>query len=145
MTEAPPSPIPPEPTREDVDHVRLLSIFHYVLGGLVGLFALFPLIHVALGVAVMVGAMPADDGGEQMPALVGLIFVVVGGAMVAVGEAIAIAMLLAGGKLRRHEGYTFCQVVAGIACIIVPFGTVLGVFTLLVLNRSSVRTMFGRA
>jgi hypothetical protein len=33
-------------------------------------------------------------------------------------------------------------VVAGIECIVMPFGTVLGVFTLVVLSRESVKTLF---
>jgi hypothetical protein len=33
---------------------------------------------------------------------------------------------------------------AGIACVFMPFGTVLGVFTIIVLMRDSVRRLFGR-
>ena len=36
----------------------------------------------------------------------------------------------------------FCTVVSGIACMFMPFGTVLGVFALIVLNRPSVRKRF---
>jgi len=34
--------------------------------------------------------------------------------------------------------------VAGAACLMMPFGTVLGVFTIIVLMRESVKEMFGR-
>jgi hypothetical protein len=37
----------------------------------------------------------------------------------------------------------YCLVVAGIECIFMPFGTVLGVFTIIVLMRPSVRNLFG--
>ena len=36
----------------------------------------------------------------------------------------------------------YCLVVAAIECLFIPFGTVLGVFTIVVLNRSSVRSLF---
>jgi hypothetical protein len=41
------------------------------------------------------------------------------------------------------EEYTFCLVMAGVACMFMPFGTVLGVFTIIVLLRDSVKELFG--
>jgi hypothetical protein len=41
---------------------------------------------------------------------------------------------------RKH--YTFCLVMAGVECLFMPFGTVLGVFTILVLNRQTVKELF---
>ncbi len=35
---------------QDLEHLRLLSIFHYVVGGIAGLFACFPCIHLVLGI-----------------------------------------------------------------------------------------------
>jgi hypothetical protein len=35
-----------------------------------------------------------------------------------------------------------CFAMAGVECIFMPFGTVLGVFTILVLNRQSVKELF---
>jgi len=60
-----------------------------------------------------------------------------------VGLAFCILLILSGRYLRRHVNYTFCLVMAGVACIFMPFGTVLGVFTILVLVRPSVKTAFG--
>ena len=48
----------------------------------------------------------------------------------------------AGRCLRRRRRYTFCLVVAAISCAFVPFGTVLGIFTLVVLTRPGVKPMF---
>ena len=36
----------------------------------------------------------------------------------------------------------YCLVMAGIECLFMPFGTVLGVFTIIVLMRESVKEMF---
>ena len=41
---------------------------------------------------------------------------------------------------RRHR--TFSLIVAGINCLGIPLGTILGVFTLIVLLRPSVRTLY---
>jgi len=44
--------------------------------------------------------------------------------------------------LKRRVSYTFCLVVAGIECILMPFGTVLAVFTIVVLMKDSVKALF---
>jgi hypothetical protein len=57
--------------------------------------------------------------------------------------ALAIAVAMAGSQLKRRAAYNYCLVVAGIECIFMPFGTVLGVLTLIVLMRPSVKALFG--
>jgi hypothetical protein len=53
------------------------------------------------------------------------------------------AFVLANGRfLARREHYTFCVVMAGIECIFMLFGTVLGAFTIAILLRESVRQLF---
>ncbi len=51
-------------------------------------------------------------------------------------------MLLAGRKLARRRSWTFCLVVASIECLFMPYGTVLGVFTIIVLLRPTVKELF---
>ena len=41
----------------DLQHLRLLSIFYYVLSGLAALCALFPVIHLVIGILVVAGAI----------------------------------------------------------------------------------------
>jgi hypothetical protein len=49
---------------------------------------------------------------------------------------------LAGRFLARRRHHTFCMVIAAVACTFMPLGTVLGVFSLIVLSRESVRESF---
>ena len=126
---------------EDFQHLRLLSIFHYVVGGIIGICGCFPIIHLTVGIAVVSGAM--DDGGNGPPAAFGWIFVCMAAFMISMFWGAAIAILLAGGKLRDHTSHTFCLVVAAVECMFMPFGTVLGVFTIIVLVRPSVKELFG--
>jgi hypothetical protein len=53
-------------------------------------------------------------------------------------------MAVAGRMLQRRRGYTYCVVMAAIACAFTPIGAVLGVFTLIVLLRPSVKALFRR-
>jgi hypothetical protein len=128
-------------SNQDLDHLRLLSIFHYVVAGVIALFSLFPVIHLAMGLFILFGGF-ADE--EPVPArLIGALFVAFPLVIIACGMTLAICVALAGRYLARRRKYLFCMVVAGIECMFMPFGTVLGVFTIIVLMRDSVKTRFG--
>ena len=124
---------------QDKEHLRLLSIFHYVAGAMTALFACVPLIHLAIGVAMLCGAL---DGKNAPPRALGLLFVIFPIFFILCGWALAVCMIIAGGSLARYQARTYCLVIAAIECIVMPFGTVLGVFTLIVLMRDSVKVLF---
>jgi len=128
---------------QDVDHLRLLSIFHYIIGGIVGLFSLFPLIHLAIGIGILTGAFDNVDQDEPPPELLGWLFVLLPSFFIFMGLAMATCIVVAGRKLSRRTGHLYCLVIAGVECFFIPFGTVLGVLTIVVLTRPSVKTLFG--
>lgn len=134
---------------EDASHLRLLSIFHYVLAGLTALFSLVPLIHVGIGIAALSGAMPLEsNGGAASPdetRLFGWIFIAIGSILILCGLTLAGFMAYAGRCLARQRRHTLCLVVAALACMLMPLGTVLGVFTLIVLLRPEVVASFSAA
>ncbi|MHC4563673.1 MAG: hypothetical protein ACYS8X_13000 [Planctomycetota bacterium] len=128
---------------QDLEHIKLLSIFHYVLGGLVGLFAFFPVIHLVVGIFILTGAF--DGGhGEPPPRFVGLMFVIMASVFILGGWALASCLLVAAGSLRKCRRYMFCFITACVSCIVMPLGTVLGIFTILVLSRPGAKALFGR-
>jgi hypothetical protein len=127
---------------EDQLHLRLLSIFHYVVAGIVGLMALIPVFHLVVGVALMTGAFESE-ADEPAARFAGLFFVIFSTTMIVLGLAFAVLLAMAGRFLAQRRKYTFCLVMAGLACMLVPFGTVLGVFTIVVLMRDSVKQLFG--
>ena len=130
---------------EDLSHLKILSIFHYAVAGIAGLFACFPIFHLALGISMLTGNFFTPGPQSDMPIpfnLFGLMFTLIPAAVIILGWAFAISLALAGYFLSRRQRYLFCLVVAGIACMFMPFGTVLGVFTILVLMRPSVKDLF---
>jgi hypothetical protein len=50
--------------------------------------------------------------------------------------------LISGLCLRARKGRTFSLVVAGVNCLHLPLGTVLGIFTIVILSRESVRELY---
>jgi hypothetical protein len=124
---------------EEEKQLDLLSLFHFIVGGLTAFFACFPLIHVALGLAMICGKF---DGSNAPPPLIGWVFVILGGFFILCGWALAVTILVAGRKLKQRKSRTFCLAVGALECMMMPFGTILGVFTLIVLMKDSTKALF---
>lgn len=124
---------------QDREHLRLLAIFHYVLAGLAAFFGSFPLIHFFVGLAIVRGGADGPAGHVRG---FGYLFMAIGGAFVLLGWTLAVLALLAARRLSDRRDRRFCLVVAGIECLFMPLGTLLGVFTILVLTRESVPALF---
>jgi len=132
---------------QDREHLRLIAIFHYVVAGLAALFSFFPLLYTTVGTIFIFAARhgTAKPGEELPPEFLGWIFAVIGSVLFLIGLAMAICILIAGRSLAFRKRYSFALVMACIECLFVPFGTILGVFTIVVLSRESVRGLFSTA
>ena len=218
-----------ESGRQDLEHLRLLAIFHFIVAAIAACLSLLSVVHIGMGIAMLSGAFnlqsPVDrrvqdatphpgeqerrqaveearrdfeemrrrtaealrgaDGsstpesdprqarwsretrdeverlqraqdalirqhigsGEEFGGLhrmAGWILLGAGTAYLLVGLAFALLLAFAGRSLQKRRRYTYCFVIACIACLFMPVGTVLGVFTIVVLSRTSVKTLFGR-
>lgn len=132
--------------QQDDNNLQLLSIFHYVLGGMVALFSMFPIFHLLFGLLFLCLPLFAEDGNvEDAGAVmaVGGIFVLIPLMIIAIGLCLAGGIITSGRRLAQRIQHNYCLVVAGIECLFMPLGTVLGVFTIIVLSRDSVKEMFG--
>ena len=131
-------------THEDAEHLRLLSIFHFIVAGMQALFASFPIIHFLVGAAMVFLPDTLGETKDGSPAFVGLFFMGFAGLWMLVGFSLAACTVIAGRSLAQRKRYLFCLVMAGIeAATCMPFGTVLGIFTIIVLMRPSVKQAFG--
>jgi hypothetical protein len=141
-----PPPIASEMNR-DQEHLQLLAIFHYVVAGLAALFSFFPLLYTTVGTIFIFAARhgTTKPGEELPPEFLGWIFAVIGSVLFLIGIAMAICILIAGRSLALRKRYSFAIVMSCIECLFVPFGTILGVFTIVVLSRESVRGLFSTA
>ena len=128
----------------DSGQLNLLAIFHYVVAGLAAIFSFFSLLYTAVGVIFIFAARhgTAKPGQELPPEFLGWIFAVLGSVLFVIGIAMAICILIAGRCLSRHRYYSFALVMACIECLFVPFGTILGVFTIIALSRESAKAFF---
>ncbi|MCE5268709.1 MAG: hypothetical protein LLG00_12575 [Planctomycetaceae bacterium] len=133
---------------QDAEHLRLLSIFHYIVAGLAALFACIPIVHLYIGLAMFLAPGSLEHGhkaGPEALRLIGLLSAAIAGVLILLGWTFAVCVFVAGRNLARRRRYTFCLVMAGLLCMFMPFGTVLGVLTIIVLMRPSVKAMFEQA
>ena len=127
----------------DAEHLRLLPVFYWIMGGLSIFLSLYGLIYVAVG--VLFALLPWDATGpasEAPPAFMGWFFVLFGALFILAIGSFAAAQILAGVWIRKRKHRTACLVIAGFTCLSVPFGTALGVLTFIVLLRPSVTPLF---
>jgi hypothetical protein len=128
---------------QDEEHLRLLTIFYYVYAGLAAFFGCVPLIHLTIGIFLLENpSVFGDAKNGPPPALLGYIFAIIGGLLVVIGWTFAVCSFLVARYLVRRKHYLFCLIVSGVNCVQVPFGTALGVFSLIVLLRPQVKAMF---
>ena len=127
---------------DDTQHLKLLSLFHYIVGGAIAAFSSLFLGHVGIGLFALLKPHSFAPGGQEDPAF-GWLFLIIGSLAVLGGWSLATCVVLAGRFIARRKHYMFCVIVAGVEAVLCnPFGTALGVFSLIVLLRSSVKSLF---
>ena len=133
------------PTSQDLEHLQMLSTFHFIIAALAGLFSLLPVIHLAFGMVMIGGGIVGAfaEGPESLVfSAMGCLFTLLPLAIISAGLTYAYFMVKAGRSLVAHENHKLCVVMAAISCAFTPFGTVLGVLTLIVLMRPPVQALF---
>ena len=123
----------------DQEQLRLLAIFHYIVGGLEALFSSIGLIHFFLGLAFLLEPAFFSEGAKSgPPPFFGAIFMVVGGGIVLSGWTIGGLTIYSGRCIAKRVKRTFSIVIGCINCAIFPVGTALGAFTVIVLSRKEI-------
>lgn len=136
------------PGSEDQYHLDLLGTFHWVLAGIAAVAGLFPILHVMFGLFAIVASLAGADAEPEargMGVLMGFLFMTIGTLIIVTFWVIAFCLYLSGSYLKAHKNHMFCMVMSVIMCASFPLGTTLGVFTIVVLVRPSVKRLFGVA
>jgi hypothetical protein len=130
-------------SREDEEQLRILTIAHYVVAGMQALFGCFPVFHLVMGVWMLTS--PAMEKAKDGPpeALFGALFIAFALLWMLTAWSLAGLLVVAARSLAQRRRRTLCLVAAGLEAVMcMPLGTVLGVFTIIVLMRPSVREAF---
>jgi anaerobic C4-dicarboxylate transporter len=128
-----PPPVPDQ-RAADAEHVRLLVIFHYVFAGLGGLGLLF-----LGGHAIVMFTLFFDGQGSGPPPRDLLLYLpVLYGAAALLVLGASLLNFLSARWMKQRKNRTFSLIVAGLNCLQIPLGLVLGIFTFIVLCRPAV-------
>jgi hypothetical protein len=127
---------------EDQNHLRMLSVAHYAFGCIGMVFSFFPILHVVVGWTALTAPEKLGGKGEPLPPFFGWMFLGAGLLAIVLGLTLSISAIISGKKLATREGYWFSFVVACVECMVMPVGTILGVFTIVVLQRDSVKSLY---
>ena len=165
---------------KDADHLRTLSVFHYVVGGITILFSSLFIFHIVFGIMMLrdpgffdrmmpvppavsaPAATPDKTAGAapdatpaptpqsvhrhrqqvEFPPAFGYFAIGAGSVMILLGWTTGALLIYSGRCLARRRQRMFSMIVAGISCLQFPFGTALGIFTLIVLQRPTVQALY---
>jgi len=148
------------PNAEDAEHLSALSIGHFILAGVALLGGVPTLIYGVAGaklidefgsdISMAMGDIPGQPGAnpfggspdtmlQDLNTLVTTMIV----SVVLLALVSAIHLSVVGVKIRQRRWWTFCYLTGWGECLMFPFGTILGIFTIIVLSRTSVKRLFG--
>ncbi|MBK9000521.1 MAG: hypothetical protein IPM35_32780 [Myxococcales bacterium] len=134
---------PYAPNAKDESDLNLLSVLHYVWSALLGCSTLgvigyFVLLGGIFGVSAT--SSGADPTGAAVAAGATLVMGVIVGIFMA---ALFVIHFLAASGLRNRKRRLLIFVASALMCTSVPLGTLLGVFTFIVMGRPGVKALFG--
>jgi len=130
-----------EVRKQDSDLLSIVSIFHFVLGGFQMMISLAGFVYIVMGVLMATGAMDSAKG-EAPPPELGWVFVGIGIVFVLIFITIGLFTIKTGINMRRRQRRTLCIVIDAILCLMVPFGTIVGIFGLVLLTRPEISDEF---
>jgi hypothetical protein len=142
------SPITESQLLQDSEHIRLLAAFHFILRGLALVGIPFICLHYFMMSSVFANPEMWKSAKNVEPQARAFFehffqaFVWFYLFMGVVCLAASILNILSGVFLRQKKHRMFSVIVAGLNCLQIPFGTALGVLTLIVLMRDSVRQSY---
>ena|SRR5579872_6679493 len=134
-----------ESVDRDEEHLRLLKLCYYILAGITALYSLVSLVFLLVAGLMYSGVMQTQAASQVNPRSFAFVFLDIGIAGLILGFGSALSAWLAAVSLRDRRRRTFCIVVAASSCLYIPWGTLIGVSTIIVLNRPAVKAFFAEA
>jgi len=134
--------------RRIAEHIKTLSICHYVYAGLAACGSCLGGFYIAMGALIgeAIKHAPQSDPAKAPPPefvhLFTMLFTGIGVAIVVVALTVAVLCVLSARAMSQRRNRTFSLVVASILCLSVPLGTTLGVFTLVVLTKPAAERLY---
>lgn len=142
----------------DAENLNALALCHFILGGVTAAFSCLFIMHIVIGAMTihnpgMFTPRPMPQAAPSVPPYpyplfppaMGYMFVIMGTIAVLGGWTLGALTAYAGRCMKARRNFLFILIIAGCNCgFVMPLGTVLGVFTFIVLLRPTVKTLFDK-
>lgn len=128
---------------QDESQLNSLALAHYIVGAIGILASCLPLIHVFFGALFIWGGCGFLTETTNAPSpIISWIVFVMGIVWFVFAQIVSVMVIYSGSCLKSHKRYLYSFVTACCACTFFPLGTVLGVLTVMVLSRSTVKELY---
>ncbi|RBP47484.1 hypothetical protein DES53_101281 [Roseimicrobium gellanilyticum] len=135
----------PERDRDE-DHLKMLALFHFIVAGIAAAGFAVTVTHYMIMKSILGSRvqMVTSSSGEELAIITPMPPLMKWGYVFALVLFIGGITLngLSGWFLLKHRHRKFSLATAAFNCVQFPIGTILGVFTFIVLNRSTVRLKY---
>jgi len=125
----------------DDEHLKLLRIGYFITGGITALASMFVLLY-ALFFFFILRVAEQQPAETAPPTFVFWIIGLFGVGFTLALLTIAVLQFVTGQRLKQRRSRMFCMIIAAITCVHIPYGTLLGIGTFLVLGRPTTQEMF---
>lgn len=134
------TPTPPAPATAGLDDLQFLAMFHYSVGAMAAMVALVPALHLFVVTSMTPAGAPVDTFTVRLFGEPGA--AVLAGFLLVFGLALGGLLIAAGMKMAKGRDLRFCIFASALGFLFVPFGTMLGLVTLPLLRKPSMRVHF---
>jgi len=130
----------------DGEHLKLLSVFHYIQGAFTILTASFFILHLVMfAIFSKLAENPefaGEEFGSEFPVAIFTVFTIFFGIFILAGITFGILQIISGISIKKRKNRIFSFIIAIVELIFIPYGTILGVLTIIVLQRESVKNLY---
>lgn len=141
-----PAAVSPTEAAADEQHLKLLTLFYYIMSGLSALGVCAGGIYVFMGWFMAEGMRRSSKTSPNAPSpeFFQWLFTGLGAGVIVMSLVLGLLYFLDARWIsqRRHRMFTY--VLAGFSCLSIPVGTALGVYTFMVMRRPGVRAQYDR-
>ena len=124
-------------------NLDLLGTFHTVFGIIGVLMGLAPLLQITISILTLSGMLNLAEAFEvELPEWFGYSFLILGIASFVISQTTACLILYSGRQLKKRRKRRLSFVVACGLCLAFPLGTILGIFTLIILNQDETKELY---
>jgi len=127
----------------DNEHLNLLSLFHLISGIFTLVYSVFMALYFGFFTFIFNLSGNFEEANSDFPFEFMSFFMLICIIILVIAIALGVAKIFCSKFIKQKKNRIFCIVISCIECFSFPYGTLLGVLSIMVLNRNSVKEIYG--